>query len=77
MESSDGFAGRLQSSTQTELHSWENGVDEEVMAGLLMVALRGMITYDEVFHLFLILSTCLEYTLPLEKAEAHFWLLKL
>jgi hypothetical protein len=77
MESSDGFAGRLQSSTQTELHSWENGVDEEVMAGLLMVALRGMITHDEVFHLFMILSTCLESTLPLEKAEAHFWLLKL
>ena len=77
MESSNGFAGRLQGSTKTESHSRKNGVDEEVTAGLLMVALRGMITHDEVFHLFVLLSTFLESTLPMEKAEAHFWLLKL
>jgi hypothetical protein len=77
MDSSDGFTERLQGSTKTESHSRENGVDEEVMAGLLMVTLRMMITHDEVFHLFVILSTSLESTLPMEKAEAHFWLLKL
>jgi hypothetical protein len=77
VESSSGFAGRLQGSTKPELHSWKNGVDEEVAAGLLMIALRGMITHYGVFHLFNTLSTCLKSTLPLEKAEAHFWLPKL
>jgi hypothetical protein len=42
-----------------------------------MIALRGTITHDGVFHLFNTLSTCLKSTLPLEKAEAHFWLPKL
>ena len=77
MESSNGFAERLQGSIKTESQSWKNGVDEEVMAGLLLVALREMITHDEVFHLFKILSTCLKASLPLEKPEAHFWLPKL
>jgi hypothetical protein len=77
VESSNGFAGRLQGSTNPDLNSWKNGVDEEVMAGILMIALRGMITHHKVFHLFKRLSTCLKSTLPLEKAEAHFWLPKL
>jgi hypothetical protein len=77
MESTDGFAQCLQGSIKTKPHSWKSGVDEEAMAGILVIALRGIITHDEVFHLFQRSSACLESMLPLEKAEAHFWLLKL
>jgi len=77
MGSSNGFAGCLQGSTKPESHSWKNGVDQGVMAGLLMIALRGIIPHHQAFHLLKTLSACLKSTLPLEKAEAHFWLPKL